>query len=370
MIFATRHVGALLFFFIFMCFGVGTAGAETLQVPSSFDSIQGAIDSALDGDTIEVVHGKYTGDLHIAGSRSVRLHSNPGAIIRGTLIVEGATIDIDGFVIRPRRSSLSPDAVVLRGADHSKISNCLIRGFSDSGILVEESNNVEIHNNAICGGDRAIESKFSEDLSIKFNSISGNSDYGVLNVNEENLECLIDASQNWWGDASGPSGEGPGVGDAVSKNVIYDDWDAPTDEPTITILHCYVTGFSYNHTIYKGDIAEYVIEYMIEGGSDYAKYIVMAQTVSEFGFVCDPAKEKARGKSFVGKGVHTMLLKKKIPGCADDWTYGSSFTGVAFEMEGAWVDVKYKVRLRLPGLGEVAKDTRTDEAAFLVKKRP
>ena len=34
----------------------------------------------------------------------------------------------------------------------------------------------------------------------------------------------VDAENNWWGDKSGPSGVGPGTGDAVSTNVDYDPW--------------------------------------------------------------------------------------------------------------------------------------------------
>jgi CSLREA domain-containing protein len=35
---------------------------------------------------------------------------------------------------------------------------------------------------------------------------------------------LIYAGENWWGNASGPGGEGPGTGDAVNGNVVYSNW--------------------------------------------------------------------------------------------------------------------------------------------------
>jgi len=38
----------------------------------------------------------------------------------------------------------------------------------------------------------------------------------------------LDATENWWGNPSGPSGAGPGVGNPVSENVTFDPWlDAP-----------------------------------------------------------------------------------------------------------------------------------------------
>jgi len=63
---------------------------------------------------------------------------------------------------------------------------------------------------------------------IHFNNIVGNSpegsgSYGVYN---ENAEETVDATLNWWGNASGPThtSNPGGTGDAVSDNVDYDPW--------------------------------------------------------------------------------------------------------------------------------------------------
>lgn len=56
-------------------------------------------------------------------------------------------------------------------------------------------------------------------MNINYNSITGNGT-GLQNY----LSSLVDAEYNWWGHCSGPSGEGPGTGDAVSTNVDYDPW--------------------------------------------------------------------------------------------------------------------------------------------------
>jgi len=53
-----------------------------------------------------------------------------------------------------------------------------------------------------------------------YNNIFGNTEYGVFS----NPTYEIDATCNWWGDASGPSDQGPGTGDAVSTNVDYEPW--------------------------------------------------------------------------------------------------------------------------------------------------
>ena len=52
------------------------------------------------------------------------------------------------------------------------------------------------------------------------NNICCNADDGM----ENQTGTTVDAENNWWGDASGPGGVGPGTGDAVSANVDFDPW--------------------------------------------------------------------------------------------------------------------------------------------------
>ena len=71
----------------------------------------------------------------------------------------------------------------------------------------------------------------SNDVIGTNNSIYGNGTAGIpyaqfgVEVNGEPTNGFVfDATLNWWGDASGPAGEGPGSGDAVSVNVDYSPW--------------------------------------------------------------------------------------------------------------------------------------------------
>jgi len=61
----------------------------------------------------------------------------------------------------------------------------------------------------------------SPDLKINFNNIVGNY-YGVWSLE---LDSLVNAEYNWWGDPTGPGGSGPGViGDNVNEYVDYTPW--------------------------------------------------------------------------------------------------------------------------------------------------
>jgi hypothetical protein len=55
------------------------------------------------------------------------------------------------------------------------------------------------------------------------NCLDGNVVAG-LEVSAGGHTGTLDAERNWWGDASGPSGAGPGTGDAVVGDVDFTPW--------------------------------------------------------------------------------------------------------------------------------------------------
>jgi hypothetical protein len=71
---------------------------------------------------------------------------------------------------------------------------------------------------------------------IRTSCFSGNAEYGVFAAPYTDGLGDIEARDCWWGDASGPSGAGPGLGDAVTDNVLFDPWSA------VPINLCGMTG--------------------------------------------------------------------------------------------------------------------------------
>lgn len=57
------------------------------------------------------------------------------------------------------------------------------------------------------------------DVTASDNAIVDNTDGAILET-----DGALNAINNWWGDASGPSGAGPGTGDTVSAGVTFDPW--------------------------------------------------------------------------------------------------------------------------------------------------
>jgi hypothetical protein len=91
---------------------------------------------------------------------------------------------------------------------------------------------------------------FPTNVEIHYNNITGSGGYGIW-ASEELAEHPVNATFNWWGDATGPHHEtswvydsqtiGPnyGLGDNVSDYVFYDPWltEPWTPKPPVTYNH-------------------------------------------------------------------------------------------------------------------------------------
>lgn len=115
------------------------------------------------------------------------------------------------------------------GANDIVISNNAISDIKYNGVLLECASNVRIENNAITECDVGVRADPFEgatvtDVTVNYNSISGNTAYGVYNGTGN-----LDATKNWWGSPTGPCRELPngktvGKGDKVTANVDFVPW--------------------------------------------------------------------------------------------------------------------------------------------------
>ena len=78
------------------------------------------------------------------------------------------------------------------------------------------------------------------------NAIAGNQ-FGLQKSNGN----TVDASNNWWGAANGPSGAGSGLGDPISANVLYAPYLTSADGLTPPPLAATVT-VQANRAVYPG----------------------------------------------------------------------------------------------------------------------
>jgi len=258
------------------------SGAETIIEPDEEEvgirvrTAEGRV-VVIDGLTVQnTAHGITTPDPAMAADITVRnvrvLNSGEfGISLTFTLkttveycYVEGAEVAINAGAVEP----FDPTVATFRNNEvvnsrfgitgylgDSLIEGNVIRDFADGGVGISaQFLNTEIKNNTVTGYVRGTaltfekshhDRPFSENVAVRGNNFTGNQrgiyvwsdqtelkgitvdfnniDNSLSGVRNDGGETL-DATNNWWGDATGPSGFGPGEGDAVSDNVDFEPW--------------------------------------------------------------------------------------------------------------------------------------------------
>jgi hypothetical protein len=410
-----KKIFSILFALVVVSLGPVTAvpvlaDGAIIYVPSDYDTIQEAIDAALDGNTIIVAAGLYKENvvidksLTLKGARAgvdARTRSGDETIIEtdmdhaGISIItsDGRVVVIDGLTVQNAAHGITtPEPVMaagitvrnvrvlnpsefgisltfttgatveycyVEGADiainagavepfdptvatfrnnevvnsrfgitgylgDSLIEGNVIRDFADGGVGISaQFLNTEIKNNTVTGyirgtamtfekshHDRPISenvavraNNFTENhrgiyvwpdqtelkgITVNFNNVAGNSRSGVRN---EGGETLI-ATNNWWGDDTGPSGFGPGEGDSVSDNVDFEPW---LGAPLITVKTETVTDDSINakeeadtEVVVNGTATVTLAQYADNPGGDSPKCFTSLDKYME---ICVPDTE-------------------------------------------------------------------------------
>ncbi|MBA7505057.1 hypothetical protein ES706_03720 [subsurface metagenome] len=112
------------------------------------------------------------------------------------------------------------DGVMLMGSSNNTVENNVVTSSVSNGIHVRESsNNNTILRNTVENNPNGIRISGSGGNVFNYNNVVGNGS-GLVNAGWD----TVDATLNWWGDPSGPSGVGLGKGDSVSANVEYIPW--------------------------------------------------------------------------------------------------------------------------------------------------
>ncbi len=230
--------------------GIGLLGSSnnTVQLNESRNtrSMSGQFGYGLIIDNFEGTNPPTTtifSKNNVIGSSEVDLNNGPNTFAdnEGDGIYIGWGCDNNSIVnnIIDRNGN---DGIYLWKSGTNQIINNEVSENQEAGIQLMASPNNTISGNTIVNSNigvwlrsgwtqykphQADHLAMSENNDITNNNIYGNSVFGIKyeqNDYEYDDGISIDATLNWWGHITGPSGEGSGHGDKVSTNVTYQEW--------------------------------------------------------------------------------------------------------------------------------------------------
>ncbi len=226
-----KFVSVLFALVLVLSFSLVTAvpvkAATTRNVPNPYATIQAAIDAASPGDTINVATGNYSENV----------------VVDRQLTIRGA-----GSASTNVTAANANSPVFNVTANSTRIQDFTIKGATGSSGVLLQASSCAIRSNRITGNQVGIRIEGTVDNRIYRNTITGNTLYGLHlpgigtgsnspsynDITGNGYGAYADetpgsptrwqgASWNWWGDASGPGGEGPGTGNNVTR-VSHSPW--------------------------------------------------------------------------------------------------------------------------------------------------
>lgn len=204
----------------------------------------------------------WTGSgILVVMSNGVKVHDNTvtgnetgigtSGVINGTWIydniIDGNTFGIS--IQNQAANTMIKDNIITNSScDGIDICNFTNYGGPPTGTTIQ-GNTITGNNtkdDATSGGIWVDDGVDGNEVSIHLNNISGNNGFGVINASTTDTQ--LDATSNWWGDASGPThpSNGLGTGDAVSDNVNFVPWldDEYPDGEEVYLVHIGEKGYA------------------------------------------------------------------------------------------------------------------------------
>ena len=256
--------------------------------------------------------GQDAGAIRVDGGGSIAILDNTISEFNksGIMVGDVLSVQIEGNIISTTNYNLAPNGIQVGyvmdptattgTVNNNQVSGCHWSGYNleeyeltwtGSGILVIAPNStLEISGNEVQSCDVGLDIEagtetlittlitnnnvhdnsygfvlWNANPIINCNNIYQNTLAGVYRTSEGDLEGILDATQNWWGHATGPfhpSNSG-GIGDAVSDNVDYSNW---AYIPDFCDCEAKTIGYWKNHPEYvEGILIE--LDYSIEVGT-------------------------------------------------------------------------------------------------------
>jgi cysteine-rich repeat protein len=176
--------------------------------------------------------GSANGAIYVYNSDNLTISGNLVYDIpnqEGIKVGEGSYFGVGGSVTDNVIVDVDQDAINVYMGDTVVSGNKISDSDSSNGAIYVSYNidNVSITNNLIennttYGVRVGKSSLYPTNVTVNDNCIQGNDDGVIFNAG---ANPDLNAENNWWGAASGPSGSGPGAGDTVGADIDFDPFN-------------------------------------------------------------------------------------------------------------------------------------------------
>jgi len=227
---------------------VSTTGSDDTGNGSDsnpWKTIQHAVGQVASGDTIMVAAGEYDA-FQVIEKNDISIIGTEGATVTTAAnysLGHGWPLSVQVMAVAEDSENINIEGIDFDGTEASGTEVCGIIYVDSTGIIVDlmvenvigaeswagvaiiagvDTSTVEITGSTISNNGIGIFC-YDSTLEAHFNNIVDNSEIGV----EGGGIVTVDATRNWWGDASGPYHESlnpDGMGNGVSGNVDFEPW--------------------------------------------------------------------------------------------------------------------------------------------------
>jgi len=172
------------------------------------------------------------------------------------ILVDGSD-DLSDIVIDGNSLSDNNIGITLRSTDRGDtllVTNNDVDGDEGTGIGIQlQAIGVEVTGNSVRDNLVGIKAERAEDSNINGNNIARNEDFGIDALGLKPGE-ILDATNNWWGEPSGPDADGNpnGLGDNLSDKIAFEPW---LGEPAVeTDVNFQIIEFNVGETANVGEV--------------------------------------------------------------------------------------------------------------------
>jgi len=121
------------------------AQAAKLSVPGDFDTIQAAVDAAIEGDVIIVSGGPFAEDVGIIDKRDLTLRGKGTPVVRSFFLLRASGVTLTGFAVEGSGSH----GLLLVDSIDLLVRKCAVRDTVEEGIRTESCSKVVVDRNRL-----------------------------------------------------------------------------------------------------------------------------------------------------------------------------------------------------------------------------